>query len=176
MSSSSTGTTHLERSLIAHFRRVYVHLHLSARRAELDYLLDRLTTLLDLSDARLQLALYPASLPWGEERAKAHADIEVMDNIRRVSKGLKTSDRIYEAGSACGDMGWVLIRVGRKVEGELWCGFEGELGEIAWRVEEEERARAAWVAAEEEKRARARARLGVQVQVQAHRREVVEID
>jgi hypothetical protein len=175
MSSSSTGTTHLERTLIAHFRRVYVHLHLSARRAELDYLLDKLTTLLDLSDARLQLALYPASLPF-EERAKARADIEVMDNIGRVSKGLKISDRIYEAGSACGDMGWVLIGVGRKREGEMWCGFEGDLNEIGWRVEEEERARAAWVAAEEEKRARARLGVQVQAQLQARRREVVEID
>jgi hypothetical protein len=71
-------------------------------------------------------------------------------------------------------MGWVLIGVGRKREGEMWCGFEGDLNEIGWRVEEEERARAAWVAAEEEKRARAR--LGVQMQLQARRREVVEID
>lgn len=173
MSSSSAGTTHLECTLIAHFRRVYVHLHLSARRDELDYLLDKFVPLLDLSDERLQLALYPASLPL-EERANAHADIEAMANIRRASKGKKSSDRISEAGSACGDMGWLLMGVGRKGEGEEWCEFERLLGGIAWREEEDERARAAWMAAEEERRARGRVR--VQVHARAHRREVVEID
>ena len=87
---------------------------------------------------------------------------------------MKVSERIWEAGRACGDVGWVLIGVGRKGEGEEWCEFERALGGIAWRVEEEERVRAAWMAAEEEKRARARAR--VQMHARAHRREVVEID
>lgn len=93
-----------------------------------------------------------------------------MADIRRVSKGMKVSERIYEAGRACGDVGWVLIGVGRKGEGEEWCEFERALGGIAWRVEEEERAREAWRVAEEEKRAR------VQMHARAHRREVVEID
>ncbi|GAB7329331.1 hypothetical protein MBLNU13_g01127t1 [Cladosporium sp. NU13] len=101
MSSSSTGTTHLERTLTAHFRRVYIHLHLSARRSELDYLLSHFTTLLDLSDSRLQLALFPASLPL-EDRANAHADIEVMENIRRVSKGMKAKGEEEGAGACEG--------------------------------------------------------------------------
>lgn len=62
------------------------------------------------------------------------------------------------------------VAVGRKGEGEEWCEFERALGGIAWRVEEEERAREAWRVAEEEKRAR------VQMHARAHRREVVEID
>ena len=95
-----------------------------------------------------------------------------MANIRRVSKGMKASARIYEAGSACGDMGWALMGVGRKGEGEVWCEVERLLGEIGWQVEEEEKAKAAWMAAEEEKRARRR----VQVLVQAHGRELVEND
>lgn len=173
MSSSSTGTTHLERTLTAHFRRVYLHLHLSSRHAELDYLLSKFTTLLDLSSARLQLALYPASLPF-QERANARADIEAMADIRRVSLSMKASDRIYEAGSACGDMGWCLIRAGRKAEGGMWCGFDGELGEIAWRVEQDERVWAAQVAAEEERRKRPRE--GVLGFARAYGREVVEID
>lgn len=171
MASSSTGTTHLERTLIAHFRRVYVHLHLSARRDELDYLLDKVIALLDLSDARLQLAFYPSSLLL-RERAAAHADIEVMANIRRVSRAMKVCDRIYEAGNACGDMGWALMRVGRKEEGERWCEFDGQLNGIAWQVEQEERARAAWRAAEDEREKSAR----VQTFVHVYGREVVEID
>ena len=157
MASSSTGATHLERTLTAHFRRVYIHLHLSARRSELDYLLPHFIPLLDLSDERLQQALFPTSLPL-EERANSHADVEVMADTRRVSKGMKVSERIYEAGRACGDVGWVLVGVGRKGEGEEWCEFERALGGIAWRVEEEE------------KRAR------VQMHARANRREVVEID
>ena len=66
------------------------------------------------------------------------------------------------------------LGVGRKGEGEEWCEFERALGGIAWRVEEEERVRAAWMAAEEEKRARGRAR--VQMHARVNRREVVEID
>lgn len=87
---------------------------------------------------------------------------------------MKGSERIGEAGRACGDIGWVLIGVGRKGEGEEWCEFERALGGIAWRVEQEERAKAAWMAAEEEKRARGRAR--VQMHARVNRREVVEID
>ena len=173
MSSSTTGTTHLERALTAHFRKVYIHLHLSARFTELDFLLSKFTALLDLSDVRLQLALYPASLP-PQERAKVQTDIEAMDNIRRVSKGMKGSERIYEAGSACADMGWCLIGAGRKREGEVWCGFDGELGDIAWRVEQDERVWAAQVAAEEERRKRDRE--GVVGFARAYEREVVEID
>lgn len=171
MSSSSTGTTHLERTLVAHFRRVYVHMYLSARRPELYSLIHRFTSLLDLSYERLQPILFPAPLPL-EDRANACAEIEAMANIRRVSKGMKASARIYEAGSACGDMGWALMGVGRKGEGEVWCEVERLLGEIGWQVEEEEKAKAAWMAAEEEKRARRR----VQVLVQAHGRELVEND
>ena len=93
MASSSAGATHLERTLTAHFRKIYIHLHLSARRSELDYLLSHFIPLLDLSDERLQQALFPASLPL-EERANSHADVEVMEDIRRVSKGKKVSERI----------------------------------------------------------------------------------
>jgi len=95
-----------------------------------------------------------------------------MANLRRVSKSLAVCDRIYEAGNACGDIGWVLIRAGRREEGERWCVYDGELKEIAWRVEQEERKRVAWVAAEEEREKRAR----VNAFFHTLGREVVEID
>ena len=108
------------------------------------------------------------------ERTKAHADIEAIANISRASRAMKVCERIYQAGSACGDMGWLLKRAGRQREGEQWCEFDRLLEGLAWEVKSEEDAKAALVAAEEKRRARARSR--VQVQAQVHRREVVEID
>ena len=142
MPSSSNGTTHVEKTLVAHFRKVYVHLRLSARRDELDYLIDHFIGILDLSDTRLQYALYPASLPL-QERAKAHADIAMMNILGRASKALKLFDRIYEAGNACGNMGWLLKQAGRQKEGEQWCEFDRLLEMIAWQVSDEEKAKAA---------------------------------
>jgi hypothetical protein len=66
MPSSSTTSTHLEKSLITHFRRIFIHLSLSARWEELDYLLDTFASTLDLSDHSLQLAFYPSSLSPGK--------------------------------------------------------------------------------------------------------------
>ena len=144
-----------------------MHLHLSTRRDELDYLLNKVTLLLDLSDSRLQQAFYPSSL-----HLQDLADIKAMATLRRVSRSMPVCNRIYEAGNACGDMGWALIGVGRKEEGERWCEFDGQLNEIAWQVEQEERAKAARIAAEEEREKRAR----VQTFVHMYGREVVEID
>lgn len=173
MSSSSNGNTHVERTLVAHFRRVYVHLQLSTCREELNILKEHFIETLDLPETRLQFALYPHALTL-HERAKAQADVEVMMDLRRVSKAMKQCDRICEAGSACGDMGWLLKQVGRENEGKQWCEFNRLLLKLAWKVSKEERARAALMAAEKERRARAR--FGVQAHAHAHRREVVEID
>jgi hypothetical protein len=178
MSSSSTGTTHLEISLVAHFRRVYVHLHLSACRAELDYLLTTFTSLLDLSSTRLQLALRPGSLPL-QERAKARADVEAMASLGCASKAMKRCERILQAGYACGDMGWLLKRVGRTKEGEQWCEFDRLLEVLAWEVKGREDAKAALVAAEEKRRARARSRSSMRSDGPdpcIHRHQVIEID
>jgi hypothetical protein len=62
MPSSSSNKTHLETSLIASFRPIFMHLSLSSRWEELDYLLDTFSQTLDLSDHSLQLAFNPFSL------------------------------------------------------------------------------------------------------------------
>jgi hypothetical protein len=111
MPSSSTTTTHLETSLITTFRPIFMHLSLSARWEELDYLLDTFSQTLDLSDHSLQLAFYPSSLPWQERSTAAvRAEIEALDRVRARSAAMK---------------------------GSMWCGFERVLGRLAWDVEAE---------------------------------------
>jgi hypothetical protein len=138
MPSSSTNQTHLERSLITAFRPIFMHLSLSARWEELDYLLDTFSQTLDLSDHSLQLAFYPSSLPWQERSTPVvRAEIEALDRVRGRSAAMKGSERICEAGTKCADIGWLLRGVGREKEGEMWCGFERVLGRLAWDVEAE---------------------------------------
>jgi hypothetical protein len=173
MPSSSTTSTHLEKSLITHFRRIFIHLSLSARWEELDYLLDTFASTLDLSDHSLQLAFYPSSLPRQERNTAAvRAEIEVLEDLSRRSRALKASERVDEAGTKCADIGWGLKGVGREREGEMWCGFERVLERLAWEVEGEEEKRVMepvlMLAAEEDEERMARAR---RAQV-----EVVEID
>jgi hypothetical protein len=174
MPSSSSNTTHLEKSLATHFRRIFIHLSMSSRWEELDYLLDTFASTLDLSDHSLQLAFYPLSLPWHERTTVAvRAEIEALDQMRGRSNAMKSSERICKAGTKCADIGWVLKGVGREKEGEMWCGFERVLEKLAWEVEEDEkRAQQAILmlpTAEEERRVRAR-------RAQVEGMEVVEID
>jgi hypothetical protein len=138
MPSSSSNKTHLETSLIASFRPIFMHLSLSSRWEELDYLLDTFSQTLDLSDHSLQLAFNPSSLSWQERSTPAvRAEIEALDRVRARSAAMKGSERIFEAGTKCADIGWVLRGVGRDGEGSMWCGFERVLGRLAGDVEAE---------------------------------------
>ena len=83
---------------------------------------------------------------------------------------MKVCERIYEAGAACGDMGWNLVGCGRKREGNRWCDFGRLLADIAWEVEEEDRVRA------EEEKKRAGTRAQRYPGAEANRWEVVEIE
>lgn len=152
-----------------------MHLNVANRADEREYLIDRFIEMLELSDLRLQHALYPSTLPL-LKRARAQADIEILERLTRESRAMKLCDRICEAGTACSDIGWFLNQVGRTKEGEKWLEYDSALSQVAWRVYEEEKARAAARAAEEERIAQRasviRARLGLQRQ----RGEVVELD
>jgi hypothetical protein len=171
MPSSSSNTTHLEKSLVTHFRRIFVHLSMSSRWEELDYLLDTFASTLDLSDHSLQVAFYPSSLPWQERTTSAvRAEIELLEELRRRSGAMKGSERVCQAGNKCADIGWVLKGFGREREGEMWCGFERVLERLAGEVEEDEKRAQQPIftlpMAEDERRAR----------TQVQRMEVVEID
>jgi hypothetical protein len=99
MPSSSSNKTHLETSLIASFRPIFMHLSLSSRWEELDYLLDTFSQTLDLSDHSLQLAFNPSSLSWQVRSTSAvRAEIEALDRVRARSAAMKGSERILRPG------------------------------------------------------------------------------
>lgn len=68
-------------------------------------------------------------------------------------------------------------QVGRKGEGEKWCEYESQLSCMAWKVYEDEKAKAALAAAEEERRAAQREQMQARVRrFQAQRGEVIQLD
>lgn len=175
MPSSSSGNTHAEKALTSHFRKVYVNLNLSGRADEREFLIDRFVEMLELSDLDLQHALYPSTLPL-LKRARAQSDIETLERLARESRAMKLCDRICEAGTACSDIGLFLQQVGRTKEGEKWCEYDSALTKVAWQVYENEKAKAAAIAAEEERRMAQRASMQSRLGLHRQRREVIELD
>lgn len=176
MPSSSNGSTHAETALITHFRRVFVHLGLSDRKDEREFLIDRLVETLELSDTDLQHELYPSTLPLSK-RARAQCAVDNLEKLSRESRAMKLCDRICDAGTACGDIGWFLKQVGRTKEGEQWCEYDSHLNWMACKVFEEEKAREAAIAAEEGRRAAQREQMQLRVRrAQVQRSEVIELD
>jgi hypothetical protein len=109
MPSSSTGNTWLERNLIAHFRNVYTHLCTSSADPYLDPCTVGFACTLHMDQRGMQRVL---TLP---------------PSMVANSKRMPLCARLYDAAAACEEMSAMLIRCGRKWEGQFWSSWAGKL-------------------------------------------------
>ena len=141
--SSSNHNTYLERTLLAHFRRVYAHLYMTGAHQYL-YACTwgpwGLGNMLDMVPAAIHRALTQSENPDLPEplRSQNCEVVAIMHGLLLDSQAMRVCARLYEASATSYAMGDLLTEYRRVEDGEFWYWVADKLSVEAGQANEVE--------------------------------------